>query len=138
MVRLSAILGGPEKACIVEESEFVTESGCPPDQMEAWLEDHWHAYDVGAVLAGEQAVGEQPMLLVRQFDGYFTTRLYSPTSKLVKDNAQIVELRRIFELSPPQDLGAKYPLYFPVNAGNPSPLRDIARAARHKSRKRRN
>ena len=103
MERLSAILGGPEKAALVEESEFVAESGCPPGRMEEWLEDYWKQYDVEAVIAGQQVVGEMPILLVRQHDGYFTVRLFSPTKKLVKDNAEIDELRRLMAGASPDE-----------------------------------
>ena len=86
--QLSVALGGPEKFWMLEESEFLAQSGCPPGELENWLENSWSQHDISAVLAGSEAVGPQPHLLVRYQENQATVRLFCPTEKLQRENAK--------------------------------------------------
>jgi hypothetical protein len=35
--QLSIALGGPQKFGMLEESEFLAQTGCPPEELENWL-----------------------------------------------------------------------------------------------------
>lgn len=96
--RLSVALGGPGAFSMFEESEFIAQSGCPPEELERWLESCWLQHDIRAVLGGLEKVGPQPLLLVGFEDQYATVRLFCPTEKLLWENAIEDGLTRIREL----------------------------------------
>jgi len=81
--RLIVILGGSENVLMAE--------------------DYWHAHDISAILASQQTVGAQPFLLVHQYDGYFTIRLFSPSKTLVEDSVKVMALRRMSEIFGPPE-----------------------------------
>jgi hypothetical protein len=83
MQQLSTALGGRENCWILTEPEFVAETGCPPEELQNWLETGWIQYDIKAVLAGAQKVGPQPRLLVGHLDNRPAVRLFCPTRRLL-------------------------------------------------------
>jgi len=87
--QLSIALGGPERFWMLEESEFLTQSGCPPGELENWLAgDDWTQYNIRAVLAGSEVVGPHPHLLLRNQEHQATGRLFCPTKELLHENAR--------------------------------------------------
>jgi hypothetical protein len=102
MERLLAIVGGADKASLCQESEFCVQFLCPPSEMEDWLSDFWIEYDISSVLAGSQTVAPNPIVLVKQFEEFFTARLFSPSEALGwegtegdREAAEISELNRM-------------------------------------------
>jgi hypothetical protein len=53
---LAAALGGPQNLCVQDESEFLEETGCRPEELEDFLANRWILCDVEAVLAEKQRV----------------------------------------------------------------------------------
>ncbi len=88
MERLLTLLGGPENLSILEESEFLEQTGCPPQELEPWLGDAWVQCDIRAVLAGKEEVGPQPVLLVHQDENQVAVRLFYPTKRLLLENVR--------------------------------------------------
>jgi hypothetical protein len=86
MKRLTGIL--PVEIAIFEEAEFCLKTGCRPEQLERWLQNFWKQYDISAVLAGAERVSHFPTILGKQFDGYFTIRLFTPSTKLLRHSKQ--------------------------------------------------
>ena len=76
--RLSATLAIPESQLITEEQHFLESTGCPADELEAWLAESWVQHNIPAVLAGTESAGGWPELLAGA-DG--TVRLFSPSEK---------------------------------------------------------
>src|SRR5262249_51370377 len=85
--KLSAMLGVPKGDLVINESEFLAQTGCPPEKLETWLETSWTQYDIRAVLAGTEKVGPQPWLLANERDQ--TVRLFSPSSEAIRADAQV-------------------------------------------------
>jgi hypothetical protein len=73
---------------MLEESEFLAQTGCPPGELENWLENSWRQYNIRAVLAGSEAVGPQPHLLVCYQENQATMRLFCPREKLLCENTK--------------------------------------------------
>jgi hypothetical protein len=75
---LLALLGGPENLSVQDEGEFTQQSGCPPEEMEAWLDEKWVSCDIQAVLAKTQRVEFEPVLLTRRDEDRVLARLFYP------------------------------------------------------------
>ena len=86
--QLAIALGGPQKFGMLEESEFLAQTGCPPEELENWLENSWSQHNIRAVLAGSEGVGPQPHLLVRYQENQAIVRLFCPMEKLLCENAE--------------------------------------------------
>ena len=110
MERLLAIVGGADKASLCQDSEFCAQFLCPPSEMENWLSDFWIEYDISTVVAGSKMVGPNPIILVKQFEEFFTARLFSPSEALGcegnegdREAAEISELNRLYVKSEASD-----------------------------------
>ena len=44
--QLATALGGPEKFWMLEELEFLAQSGCPAGELENWLENSWSQHNM--------------------------------------------------------------------------------------------
>jgi hypothetical protein len=86
--KLLVRLGGPERVLTLEKSEFLTQTGCRPEECEIWLRGSWIQYDIAKVLRGSQRVGPWPMLLVQLVEDQVALRLFSPTKELVSRDAE--------------------------------------------------
>jgi len=84
---LLALLGGPENLSVQDEVEFTQQSGCPPEEMEAWLDRKWVSCDIKAVLAKTQRVGFQPVLLTRQDEDQVLARLFYPKKEALIESS---------------------------------------------------
>lgn len=84
---LLALLGGPENLSVQDEVEFTQQSGCPPEEMEAWLDRKWVSCDIKAVLAKTQQVGLQPVLLTRQDEDQVLARLFYPKKEALIESS---------------------------------------------------
>jgi hypothetical protein len=84
MHRLINVLGGFQNVELLEESEFLTLTRCPVEALERWLKSAWIRHDIDAVLAGTEQASTRPVLLARQYEGYFTIRLFCPRNELLE------------------------------------------------------
>ena len=66
-----------------DEAKFLAETGCPPEELEEWLENEWIPYDLRAVLSGAEVIGPYPHLLTRQTENQTTARLFCCSKALV-------------------------------------------------------
>lgn len=104
MAKLSAILGGSDNVSFCEESEFCVQTLCPPSEMENWLKESWIEHDISEVLARSEMVAPNPTVLIKQYDGFFTARLFSSSDMLDtgcavadrEDAAAIFELNHLY------------------------------------------
>jgi hypothetical protein len=83
---LLSLLGGSENLSIQGEAAFLQQTGCPPQELDLWLEESWIQCDIKAVLSGRERVGPQPVLLVHQGADPLTARLFYPQKALLLQN----------------------------------------------------
>jgi hypothetical protein len=87
-IMLVALLGGRDAVLILEESEFVSETECPPEKLETWLEESWIQYDIIKVLEGVTKCGRWPMILTTQVANSVKWRLFTPARRLIIQEAE--------------------------------------------------
>jgi hypothetical protein len=80
---LEAVLEGQQNLVVRDESEFIRETGIPPEKLEAWLSQEWVACDIAAVMAKKQRVRWGAVLLTRRHGNEVFARLFHPTRGLV-------------------------------------------------------
>ena len=86
-----AILGAYERnSIVVDEADFCRTVECAPGQLDDYLLSHWREHSIHAIMDGTEHVEENNLSLVKQYDGYFTVRLFSPREP---DSAVVRRLR---------------------------------------------
>jgi len=96
---LAGIDGRPDPAPMCEEADFCVATGCMPAELEAWLRADWIEYDISEVLAGSANVGPNPIVLVKQYEDFFTPRLFSPAEHLHECSEEEYQDKQISELN---------------------------------------
>ncbi len=75
---------------VVDEGKLCRTVGCTPNQLDDYLRNHWYEHKINATADGTGPLHQNNVSLVRQHDGYFTVRLFSPRDE---DSAIVQRLR---------------------------------------------
>lgn len=60
--RLRLFTGVQSSRLMVDEGEFAIATGCPLEELEAWLSSYWTQYLVAGAADGDEPVGHCPVL----------------------------------------------------------------------------
>lgn len=80
-VQTIATVLGPDFACLTEEA-FCSSSGCPSQELEAWLKSHWIQHNIHRVERLEEQADAFPIALVAVKYPFYEVRLFSPNPEL--------------------------------------------------------